>query len=76
MTHLRPDGAWRDDLAGAVRAAGPRVCVAHLDQAQEFEPRLRSRMIDGVIRTPPLDDMYPHLDDEVLEGIRRSAAEI
>ncbi len=33
-------------------------------------------MVDGVIRTPQLDDMYPHLDDEVLEGIRRSAAEI
>jgi hypothetical protein len=44
--------------------------VARLDPLQEFEPRLKSRMLNGVIRTPELDDMYPHLSDEVLAEAR------
>jgi acyl-CoA reductase-like NAD-dependent aldehyde dehydrogenase len=42
------------------------VAVVRLDPVQEFEPRLKSRMLQGVIRTPELDDMYPHLSDEAL----------
>jgi acetolactate synthase I/II/III large subunit len=75
VTRLDPAGDWRAQLAEVVTTAGPRVCVAPLDQVQEFEPRLRSRMVDGVIRTPALDDMYPHLPDEVLVQVRSSARE-
>ena len=42
---------------------------------QEFEPRLKSRMTDAGIVTPPLDDMYPHLPAEVLDRVRREAIE-
>jgi acetolactate synthase-1/2/3 large subunit len=70
---LDPDGDWRAQLSGALAARGPRVCVARLDRVQEFEPRLRSRMVDGRITTPALDDMYPHLPDEVLSAVRASA---
>jgi acetolactate synthase-1/2/3 large subunit len=76
VTRLAPDGDWRAELAAAASARGPRVVVARLDREQEFEPRLRSRMQDGKITTPPLDDMYPHLDDDVLAAVRASALEL
>lgn len=49
---------------------GPRVCVVKLYEQQEFEPRLKSKLVDGVIKTPELDDMYPHLPSEQLAEIR------
>ena len=61
------DGELESFLANS---QGPRVCVVRLDPLQEFEPRLKSRMLNGVIRTPELDDMYPHLSDEALAEAR------
>jgi acetolactate synthase-1/2/3 large subunit len=49
---------------------GPRVCVVKLFEGQEFEPRLKSKIVDGVIRTPELDDMFPHLPAEELQSVR------
>ncbi len=49
---------------------GPRVCVVKLYEGQEFEPRLKSKLVDGVIQTPELDDMFPHLPPEKLSAIR------
>jgi acetolactate synthase-1/2/3 large subunit len=72
-TRLEQDGDWRKQLADVVSARGPRVCIAPLDRDQEFEPRLKSRMREGRITTPSLDDMYPHLDDETLTEVRESA---
>jgi acetolactate synthase-1/2/3 large subunit len=46
---------------------GPTLFDVHLDPAQEFEPRLRSRILpDGKIVTPNLEDMYPFLSEEEL----------
>ena len=46
---------------------GPSLFDVQLDVAQEFEPRLRSRILpDGQIRTPNLEDMYPFLSPEEL----------
>ena len=46
---------------------GPTVFEVFLDIAQEFEPRLRSRILpDGKIQTPNLEDMYPFLAPEEL----------
>lgn len=64
---------WRAVLAAALAGHGPRVLVARLDPEQEFEPRLKSRVIDGVITTPELDDMYPHLEDADLRRARAVA---
>jgi len=50
---------------------GPRVCVLKIYEDQEFEPRLKSKIDNGVIKTPELDDMYPHLSQEKLNEIRR-----
>jgi acetolactate synthase-1/2/3 large subunit len=62
---------WRSQLHEIISLDGPRVIVAKLDQEQEFEPRLKSKMVDGVIKTPVLEDMYPHLDTEELSRIMR-----
>lgn len=46
---------------------GPTLFDVSLDSAQEFEPRLRSRILpDGKILTPNLEDMYPFLTPEEL----------
>jgi len=46
-------------------APGPGLCQVHLDPAQEFEPRLKSRQLpDGTLVSPNLEDMYPFLDRE------------
>ena len=46
---------------------GPALFDVALDVAQEFEPRLRSRILpDGKIQTPNLEDMYPFLTAEDL----------
>lgn len=64
---------WRLKLEEFLFAKGPRVLVVELDQNQEFEPRLKSKMVHGLIQTPELDDMYPHLEDAELASIRNSA---
>ncbi len=46
---------------------GPTIFDVQLDVVQEFEPRLRSRILpDGKIQTPNLEDMYPFLSPEEL----------
>jgi acetolactate synthase-1/2/3 large subunit len=66
-------GDWRGQFAEFLGGDGPAVCVAPLDLEQEFEPRLKSRMVGGSITTPELDDMYPFLAPEELAAVRRSA---
>jgi acetolactate synthase-1/2/3 large subunit len=75
-TKLEKTGDWRRQFATFLAGDGPAICLAPLDLEQEFEPRLKSRMTDGVITTPELDDMFPFLPPEELEAVRRSAREI
>lgn len=67
--------SWRKQVEKSLSINGPVVLVAHLNREQEFEPRLKSRVIDGKITTPDLDDMYPHLDAQVLTRVRNSVNE-
>lgn len=67
---------WQDTLREILAANGPVLCNVHLDTKQEFEPRLKSRMVDGVIRTPELEDMFPFLDPEEIKGVRMQALAI
>ena len=64
----------RDQLAQGLpellSGSGPRVAVVRLDPEQEFEPRLKSRMLNGRIHTPPLDDMHPPLPEQQLQDLR------
>lgn len=42
---------------------GPVICEVILDQNQNFEPKLSSKVLpDGKIVSPPIDDMFPFLD--------------
>ena len=67
---------WEAELGVFMQEPGPSLCNADLDVHQEFEPRLKSKMVDGVITTPELDDMYPFMDAEQLAQIRNSAKAI
>ena len=72
---LQPE-SWRETLRNVLDADGPVLCVVPLDTLQEFQPRLKSRMVDGVIRTPELEDMFPFLDAAEIEFVRQSARAI
>ena len=56
---------------------GPVLCEVAVDEKQNFEPKLSSKVLpDGRIVSPELDDMYPFLPKEEIENIHREAAEI
>jgi acetolactate synthase-1/2/3 large subunit len=63
---------WKNHVENLLQASGPRILVCKLDPEQEFEPRLKSRMIDGQIKTPELDDMFPFLSEDELMRARMS----
>ncbi len=42
---------------------GPVICEVIIDEGQNFEPKLSSKVLpDGKIVSPPIDDMYPFID--------------
>lgn len=48
---------------------GPVLCEAVVDVAQNFEPKLSSKVMpDGKITSPLIDDMYPFLSREEYES--------
>ena len=56
-----------DVIRRELETGGPTLFDVSLDPSQEFEPRLRSRILaDGKILTPNLEDMYPFLSPEEL----------
>ena len=56
-----------DIIRRELESDGPSLFDVSLDPSQEFEPRLRSRILpDGKILTPNLEDMYPFLTPEEL----------
>ncbi len=63
----QPDfAAYLQDL---LAMPGPVLCDVVLDPEQEFEPRLRSKQLpDGKLVAPPLEDLYPFLGDDELNG--------
>lgn len=67
---------WKKKLKEFLDSPGPSLCNTFLDLHQEFEPRLKSKMVDGVITTPELDDMHPFLDPQELASVRASALKL
>ena len=48
---------------------GPYLCEVVVDEKQNFEPKLSSKVMpDGTIVSPELDDLYPFIEKEVYEG--------
>lgn len=67
---------WRDNLKKVMDLSYPFLCNVDLDLIQEFEPRLKSKMSNGVISTPELEDMYPFLDPIEIDAVRLSALKL
>lgn len=66
----------KDALQQVLDTDGAVLCEVMLDPAQNFEPKLSSRVEpDGTITSPPIDDMYPFLEREVYERIKRMEIE-
>lgn len=65
-----------ETLCDFLNLTGPKIMVLPIAPEQEFQPRLKSRIVNGKIETPSLDDMYPHLDERKLERIREDARKI
>ncbi len=58
-----------DAIQAALSESGPMLCEVVLDPAQEFEPRLTSRILpDGNMASSPLEDLYPFLEAEELRA--------
>lgn len=52
--------------------SGPKFLEVEVDPSQDFEPKLKSRVLpDGSMASPELDDMFPFLSREDLESVRR-----
>lgn len=48
---------------------GPYLCEVIVDEKQNFEPKLSSKVKpDGTIVSPELDDLFPFIEKEVYEG--------
>ncbi|MBQ7832753.1 MAG: thiamine pyrophosphate-binding protein [Lachnospiraceae bacterium] len=60
-----------EKLADALAVGGPVLIEAVVDENQNFEPKLSSKVLpDGTMVSPPIDDMYPFLSREEYEGVK------
>jgi len=58
-----------DQIDEVLNSEGPHLCEVMLDPAQEFEPRLTSRVLpDGRMVSSRLEDLYPFLDPQELRS--------
>lgn len=58
-------------LEDALAANGPIIIEAVVDEKQNFEPKLSSKVLpDGTMVSPPIDDMYPFLEREEYERVK------
>ncbi|RTL42083.1 MAG: thiamine pyrophosphate-binding protein [Burkholderiales bacterium] len=62
------------ELPALLQASGPVLVQIHVDPAQGFSPKLKSRVDEqGRFLTPELDDMHPFLPADELQAVRDSA---
>lgn len=60
-------------VAQALSGNDPVLCEVIVDENQNFEPKLSSKVLpDGKIVSPPIDDMFPFLDRDEFEAIKAS----
>lgn len=60
-------------LEDALYGEGPIIIEAVVDEGQNFEPKLSSKVLpDGSLVSPPIDDMYPFLERDEYEKIKES----
>ena len=64
----------KEQVEQLLETDGPVFCEVVVDPKQNFEPKLSSKVLpDGKIVSPDLDDMFPFLDRDEYESIRREA---
>ena len=53
------------------------ICEIILDENQNFEPKLSSKDLpNGTMQSPELDDMFPFIDQEEYNRIKKEVLEI
>ena len=66
-----------ENLKKVLETEGPVLCEAVVDEKQNFEPKLSSRVLeDGTMVSSALDDMFPFLPEEEYKSIREEAGRI
>jgi acetolactate synthase I/II/III large subunit len=63
--------AVRPLLAHHAKAGTPRLVECRIDPGQLREPRLVSKVVDGIFKTPPVYDMTPALKPDLVQVINR-----
>lgn len=64
----------REKTQAVLAENGPVIYEVMLDNRQNFEPKLSSKVLpDGKIVSPEIDDMFPFLPREEYEEVKRSA---
>lgn len=64
-------------IKNVLNLEGPVICEIILDEKQNFEPKLSSKVLpDGTMISPELDDMYPFLPKEEYEQIKKEVLAI
>ena len=64
----------KEQMEQVLAMEGPVFCEAVVDPGQNFQPKLSSKVLpDGKIVSPDLDDMFPFLDRDEYESIRKEA---
>ena len=59
----------KDVINSVLSQGGPVLCEVVLDETQNFEPKLSSKILpDGQIVSPAIDDMFPFLSREEYES--------
>lgn len=74
QTHVLDKPADLDRLPQILQGCGPMLIELRVDERQNFQPRMKSRVDEqGRFHTPELDDMFPFLDAATLQAVRASA---
>ncbi|MBP5181209.1 MAG: thiamine pyrophosphate-binding protein [Clostridiales bacterium] len=75
MRYVRIENAdeIEEKVEQALSGNDPVLCEVIVDENQNFEPKLSSKVLpDGKIVSPPIDDMFPFLDRDEFEAIKAS----
>lgn len=75
MRYVRIENAdeIEEKVAQALSGNDPVLCEVIVDENQNFEPKLSSKVLpDGKIVSPPIDDMFPFLERDEFEAIKAS----
>ncbi len=66
-----------EKLKEVYETEGAVICEVFVDESQNFEPKLSSKVMpDGTMQSPPIDDMFPFLPEEEYKSIREEAQRI